>query len=1091
MNIPRLSINRPVSICMLIAALALLGFGALYSLSIDLFPNIDFPLAFIQTPYPGVDPSEMENIVTRKIEEEVNTVENIKKMTSTSFEGFSWIMVEFNWGTNIDLAAVDLREKVDIAKRKLPRDIEQVTVAKLDINAQAVLDVSLGGDFDLKALRQLADKEIKPAFERVAGVANVEVFGGLDREIRVKVFPERLRATRLTIDDVIRAVSQDNQNTPVGNIVEGNFKYLIRSEGEFKNPSDLGKIIVKQIDGRPVYLSELATIVDSFKEIESVSRLDCKPAVSLSIKKEAGANPVEISDAVKKLTPKLEAKFGGKLKVTIGNDASDFIRDSINMVKENAESGAWLAVVVLFLFLKNFRSTFIIGISIPLAIIMTFPFMFLRKGMTLNLMTLGGLALGIGMMVDNAIVVLENIFRFLTIKGDESRLASAADATDEVMLPIVASTLTTVVVFLPIGFVPGIVGEIFINMSLSIVYSLMASLLVAMTLVPMLCSRFLKVQTTTLTSAAMTIYSKIFGMLASRSGIIPTSLIVIAGGGTIAKYFPQYLFHYFFGLAALFVIPFIFCLAVDAIMWILNYILFKPFDLILGAFRYVYVAILRFLLSRGFIRIGYFFLMMALFVVSLFYFPPQEFFPKMDRGVFVINFEAAEGTSLQKTDEVTSQIEATVKDFPEVEKIISNTKMAEGAVTVVLKPKDKRTRSTNEVVQALRKKTELIPGYRTIAFNEPKMGGPGGGKSIQIEISGDDFDEIQKICKIVADAIKNVPGLKDLDDGVKLGRPEIKVEFDREKIKDLGADLYTMANMTRSFVYGTLAGKFKDRNEEYDIRVEAADDYKDEIAKLQKLDLTLEKDKFVALSQVAKIREGRGFSKIERKNLKRLMKVQADFVNRPLQAVILDIQTELKKIKLPPGYEINFGGEEEDRIEAFRNLSIALLASIVLVYMIMAAQFESFLHPFIIMFTMPLSIIGVVIGLRLANFALSITAMIGIIMLGGIVVNNGIILIEFINQRRQELKESKIQAAIEAGSIRLRPILMTVLTTVLGMLPLAMGIGAGSDFYQPLAITVIGGLTASTILTLTFIPVAYVIFDDIVEIIWSVIGKFI
>ncbi len=1091
MNIPKISVDRPVAATMLLAAVAFLGVGSLLTLNVDLFPNIEIPLAFIQTPYPGVDPAEMENIVTRKIEQEVNTVENIKRVTSTSFEGYSWISVEFNWGTNIDLAAVDLREKVDIAKRELPRDIEQVTVAKLDINAQPVLDVSLGGDYDLKALRQLADKEIRPAFERVGGVANVEVLGGREREIRVKVFPEKLRAMNLTINDVIKAISTDNQNTSVGNITEGNFRYLIRSEGESPSPQALGNIIIKEMQGRPVYLSELARVEDSFKDVESVSRLDGKPAVTLSIKREADANPVLLSDEVKKLIPKIEAKYLGKLKITIGNDRSDFIRDSIEMVKSNARDGSILAIIVLFIFLKNLRSTAIIGLSIPLAVIMTFPFMLLKKGMTLNLMTLGGLALGVGMMVDNSIVVLENTFRFFMERKDRDRKTNAVDAANEVMLPIFASTMTTVVVFVPIGFVPGFVGEIFINMSLTIVYALLASMLVAVTTVPMLCSRFLNVEPVPMMILAKSVYKGLYDtFLASRRWVF-TLLGSGALLGAVLYLKPEQVPILLKVVGGVLAFPLVLALTVDLVMFVLKNTLFLVFDTLFEFLRKVYVVFLGLIVSRWYTRLPYFVGTLAVFWISLKFFPAMEFFPQMDRGIFVITVETPEGTSIENTDAITARIEGLTKVVPEVDKILSSTKMGEANITVVLKAKEDRKRTTTEVLTALRPKVQEIPGIRNVTFGEPKMGGHEGGKAVQIEVSGDDYAQIKKICPQVAAAIRDVPGLKDLDDGVRSGRPEVKIEFDREKIKDLGSDLSTIAGMTRAFVYGLLAGKYKELNEEYDIRVEAADDYKNEIEKLKKLELTLEKDKIVNLSQIARVYEEKGFTKIERKNLKRVIKVQADIEKRPLQAVILDIQEKLKGFKLPPGYEINMGGEEEERMEAFKNLFIALFASIALVYMIMAAQFESFVYPFIIMFTMPLSIIGVVLSLRLSGFALSITAMIGIIMLGGIVVNNGIILVEFINQRRQELGETKIEACVRSGDIRLRPILMTVLTTLLGMFPLALGIGAGSDFYQPLAITVIGGLTVSTILTLTFIPVTYILLDDITELFMGFIGKFI
>ncbi|MDD2715436.1 MAG: efflux RND transporter permease subunit [Candidatus Wallbacteria bacterium] len=1003
MNLPELSVKRPVGITMIVMMFILLGTISLFTLNVDLFPDIDFPLAFIQTPYPGVAPADMENIVTRKIEEEINSVENVKRITSSSFEGFSHISVEFVWGTDLNFAAIDVREKVDIAKRKLPRDIEQVTVSKLDINASPIIDIALGGDYDLKALRTIADKEIKPVLQRISGVASVDVTGGLEREIRIKTDPTTLAAMGLSINDVIKAVMADNQNTPLGNIDEGNFKYIVRSEGEIKSPQDLGRIIVKKLADRPVYLGELAVIEDSFKEISSVSRLNGKPSVTVSLKKSPGANPVNISDAVKKVLPTLEKKYQGKLKMTIGNDSSDFIRDSISMVKENAMIGGILAILIIYAFFRNLRATFIIGTSIPLAIIMTFLMMYLKKGMTMNLITLGGLALGIGIMVDNAIVALENIYRYMRMHGNEARSKCAIEGTSEVMMVILASTLTHVVVFVPIGLVPGIVGEIFFNLSLTIIFAEVATYFVAITFVPMLASKMLKVEE-------------------ERK---------------------------------------------------------EPWMDIL---RDLYKRNLRWLLDSAWNRWCYIGIVGVVFVGSFFFFPAMEFFPKMDRGNFNIQFETPEGTTIEKTDVIARQIEQVLQKYKEVDKVLTSTQLGSGSLNVIMTPKKMRKLNQTQLINLIREEVTKIPGYNNITYAEASMGPPhGGSKPIQIEISGDDFVVVEDLCRKVAAQIKNVPSLKDIDDGVKAGRPEVKIVFDREKLRDLKLDLSTISGMVRSYIYGSIASTYKEANEEYDIRVEASDNYKDQINKLKELKIVVDDKTTVFLSQIATVFMGNGYTQINRKNLKRILTVGADIQGRPLQAVASDIQKELQKITFPEGYAYNFGGEEEDRKEAFGNLGYALIASFFLIYIVMAIQYDSLMDPFVIMFSIPLSVIGVVGALRLYGFALSVTAIVGIIMLGGIVVNNGIILLDFINHRRANLKEDKITAVLESGAIRLRPILMTVLCTILGMLPLSFGFGAGSDFFQPLAITVIGGLTISTLVTLSFLPVVYVIMDNLRE----------
>ncbi len=1100
---------------MLMLGMALIGFGAFLTFNVALFPNIDIPVAFVQAPYPGVDPAEIETIVTKKLEDEINSVENIDKIESYSAEGYSQTVINFKFGTDLDLAAVDLRAKVDQAKRNLPRDMEQATVSKVDINAFPVLNIALGGNYDLVELRRIADREIKPAFQQISGVANVEVKGGLQREIRVKISPERMLAYELTIDDVITAVNKDNQNTPLGNINEGSFKYLLRSEGQVKNPQQLGTIIIKEINRRPIYLSEIATIDDQYKEIESTSRINGQPSVTLEIKKTADANPVLISDAAQNLIPKLVEKYKGRLTITVGNDQTGFIRDTIQMVKDNALIGGMLAIIVLFIFLQNYRSTIIIGTSIPLAIVSTFGFLSFHEDISLNLMTLGGLALGIGMMVDNAIVVMENIYRFYAENPQGDRIELATKASEEVFMPVLASTATTVAVFLPIGFVPAVVGEIFFNMSLAIIYSLLASLLVAITFLPMLCSRFLVLDGLFIETIIVRMYRALVQWAQKHPLKSVTAFISLFSLPALGFYFglnnPAVIrllektplaghsfnpgFDSLLASAAIILTILLLPLLIAALFKAFNFltakILFPIIDgLIMNVLRRIYLQVLKSLLKHWYLRLAYCLAILAVFLLAIFNQPAMSFFPDMDRGEMTIEFETPEGTSVEKTDEITKQIETALLQIPEISKVITNSAVGKGTLAVKLTPKSERTKATKDIIDMVRPQVDIIPGIRTIDYKEPKMGKPSRGKSIQIEIMGDDFEVIEEICLQVYERIKDIPGLKDLENGIKTGRPEFRLVFDREKIRDMGLSLVKIAEMARSHVYGTLAGKYRENNDEFDIRVEAADLAKDKIAKLKDLEISLEKGKFIKLGQVAKFMPATGYSVIERKNIARRLIVQANPDERPIGAITNDINEKIKDIKMPPGYVINFGGENEEMVKAFQYLAVALLASVLLVYMIMASQFESLLYPFLIMFTIPLSYIGVVTGLRVMGFAFSVTAMIGIIMLAGIAVNNGIILIEFILQRRRELNESDFDAAMAAGSLRFRPILMTMMTTLLGMFPLAMGIGAGADFYQPLAISVSGGLLVSTLITLTFVPTIFIMAENIISFIKSFMADF-
>lgn len=1114
MSIPRFSITHPVSVTMLMCGMALIGIGALFLLNVALFPNIDIPVAFIRAPYEGVDPAEIETIVTRKIEDQINTVENIKKITSYSSEGAAIIVIEFNYGTNIDLAAVDVRAKVDLAKRVLPDEMNDITTSKVDFNAMSIMNLAVGGDFDDVELRRIADREIKPAFQQISGVASVDISGGREREIRVKVFPDKLLALNLTIDDIITAIAKDNANISLGNMTEGSFRYLLRSDGRMTTPQQLGNIIVKEINSRPVYISEVAIIEDSYKDITTVSRINGTPSVTMAIKKVTEANPVTISDAAMKLIPELEDKYRGKLEIVVGKDQTTFIRDTIQMVKDNSLMGGLFAVIVLFIFLQNYRSTIIIGISIPIAILTTFGLLMLKKDISLNLMTLGGLALGIGMMVDNAIVVMENIYRFYSDNKGGDKKELAIKATEEVFMPVIASTATTVVAFLPIGLVPEMVGEIFFNMSLSIVFSLTASLIVSVTFLPMLCSKFLVLDSLNLETIILRMYKSLLRWAKSnplKSVTTVACLAAVPAAGffygikneTIRKLLEKTslvsstsnagtdsLFFSGIILAIVLLLPLIIGLISFAFNLFTSKLLFPTFNMILEAIRKVYVRVLKILISKWYARLAYLVIIISLFVISIKNQPPFSFFPSMDRGELTVEFETPAGTSVENTDSITKKIEKYFLDAPEVDKVITRSEVGKGSLDIKMLPTAKRTRTTEDVVRELRKDIEIIPGIKTLNFKEPRMGRPSSGKSIQIEVLGDDFKILENICMQIYERIKDVEGLIDLESGVETGRPEFRLIFDREKIRDMGLNLVTIADRARTYIYGTIAGKYRESNDEYDIRVEASDISKDKIARIKDLEIALPDNKFVKLSQIAKFEAANGYTTIKRKNVARCLIVQGEPDKRSIGAITTDIQEKIKDIIIPPGYRINFGGENEDMNRSFKYLAVALIAALLLVYMIMASQFESILYPFLIMFTIPLSYIGVIGAFNLMGFSFTVTAMIGIIMLAGIAVNNGIILIEYILQRRINLNETNYEAVIAAGNLRFRPILMTSMTTLLGMLPLAFGIGAGADFYQPLAIAVAGGLVVSTILTLTFVPTVFITAESIISFFANQIGKF-
>ncbi|MCK9224638.1 MAG: efflux RND transporter permease subunit [Candidatus Muirbacterium halophilum] len=1018
MSLSGIAVKKPITVLMAVVGVFFIGYLALNGLSIDLFPNIDFPVAFIQAIYPGVNPTEMENLVTKPVEDEIATVGNIKQITSYSLEGFSQIIVEFNWGENIDFGAIDLREKTDTARRKLPADVEQVTVSKFDINSMPIISLSISSDdIDLITLRSLIDDEIKPVIERIKGVATADVSGGLEREIHINVNLKELERYEISMNDVISSISSGNRNIPAGDMEEGQFKYLIRAEGQIASIDELKNLTIKKKGEAIITIKDVAEVNDTFKDISSESRINNNSSVTISIKKETGENPVGVSDGLKKVIKTLEIKYP-YLEFTIGQDSSDFIKDSINMVTTNAMTGGLLAIIVLFLFLKNARSTVIIAVTIPVSIIATFSLLYLKEGITLNLMTLGGLALGIGMLLDNSIVVLENIYRLFRKKTDKTAVENSVFGADQVVMPVLTSTLTTLAVFLPLGFVPGMVGEIFFNLALSIIFALISSFFVAFTVIPSLTAKFLKIKENTTDEGP--VLRKIKGFYEKN----------------------------------------------------LNRIISKK--------RNTWM---------------YFGAILVIFAITLTMFPPTEFFPKMDRGEFSIKCELIEGTKLEEVDKVVKRIEKRLfsyvgtKENPGIiEKIVTDISLGSATIKVKMVTVDKRDITTDEFIEKLRNETKNISNLKQMTFSTQGMGPGGSGKPIKIEITGDNFDIIENICLDITDKIKNINGLKDIDSGVSQGRPEVKIEINREKVRDLGISFAEVANELRTYIYGSIASTFKENDKEYDIRVKLDDDMTDDLEKIRNMRMLL-KGKTIILSDIAAINLDYGYTTIIRKDKKRTLSIEADLFGRPMGAIVADLIPILESYELPEGYFYKFGGEEADRKDAFGDLGLALIAAIFLVYMIMASQFESLLEPFVIMFTIPLSIIGVVMFLNLFNLSFSVTAIIGIIMLAGIVVNNGILLIEYINQRRRERGLSRHDAIMEAGLVRIRPILMTTMTTMLGMVPLALGIGAGSDFFQPLAVTVIGGLMFATVLTLTFIPVTFIIIEDFREWFFSLFNK--
>ncbi len=1036
MNIPKLSVRRPVTTIMVFTGIVLLGIISWTKLPQELFPSITYPQITVVTVYKNAAPEEIENLVTKVIEEAVGTVNNVKRIESISREGLSLVIIDFTWGTNMDFAALSVREKIDLIKEKLPRECEDPIVMKYNPFDLPIMNLAITGDMPSVELREITRKYIKEAIEKVDGVASATITGGDIKEILVEIDQARLRASQISIVSVVDTLKSANLNYPAGTIKESMYEYLIRTMGEFQTIEEIkdtptalelppqyssqGKEEKKQ--RRLIYLRDIATIKESIKEKTSISRYNGKESISLVIRKQSGANTLRVTQRVKKEIKKLlEEKLPKGVNIKITYNQSTFIKEAISNLKNAGIQGGILAFFVLLFFLRDFLSSLTITLSIPISLLATFCLMYFAK-INLNMMSLGGLALGIGMLVDNSIVVIENIFRHRQEKEDIKKACS--EGAEEVFAPILGSTLTTIAVFLPFAFVVGIAGQIFKQLSFTITFSLLVSILVAISLIPVIIS------------------------LGKRKKIkIPSTF-----GPRMIKKFSSFLE---------------------------KVLKFKA--LIIICILSLFFISLRLLISHE-----------------------KRFLPEIDQRQFIIRLDLPPGTRLEVTDSVVRELEKIIFSFPEVKDVTVNIGSSEEKTTggeallktlgshqaqimVNLKKLSKKegiVRSTKEIIELIKEKVErnkiFAPAQIEYIAQETSLGTAVEQTApIVIEVRGSNLNKLAEIASQLRNELKNIPGLYSVKTSLIPPTPETKLHILKDKASLYGLSVRDIAITAQVALKGYVATKFKVRGEEKDIDIRVRLNPKD-VANLDDLRRLLIRSPLgvmVPLSEVAYVVKGTGPTEIQRINQQRTVLVTANILHRPLKEIIADINKVIERIskRFPKKeeYSIELMGEQKKLQESFKSLAFALSLAIVLVYMIMASEFESLWQPFIIMFTVPLSLIGVTFILIATKTPLSVVAYLGIIMLGGIVVNNGIVLIDFINKLRQQGYSIK-DATVQATSIRLRPIMMTSLTTILGMLPLALGIGEGAELRAPLARTVIGGLLSSTFLTLVFIPAIYV-----------------
>ncbi|SET59112.1 hydrophobic/amphiphilic exporter-1, HAE1 family [Natronincola peptidivorans] len=1012
MKISDIAIKRPVSVIMLVMMIIVLGAVSFMGLNLDFFPDIAFPMAVVITEYDGVGPQEIETIITRPVEQVMGTVDNFKSVSSVSSNGMSMVMVEFTQGTNMDYAALQMRESVDMVKGMWPNEVRNPMIFQYDMSMIPIIQFGMSYGDDLAGLKTLAEDHVRDRLERINGVAAVDIYGGLEDEIKISIIPHKMQGYDLSLNQVSQALRMENLSRPGGLLTEGKYQYTVRTTGEFDTIDEIRNLPIATSRGI-IRLSDIAEVTQGYKDAYVNATMNGDPTVLVQIRKQSGFNTVRVSDSINDELDLIKEELSDVEFRTIF-DQADFVKESLGSVTRNAFAGGILAIFVLLIFLKNIRTTFIVGAAIPISIITTFILIYF-SGITLNMMSLGGLALGIGMLVDSAIVVLESIFRYR--EEGYSRIDAAREGSKEVAMAVTASTMTTVAVFLPIAFIrDNMAIEMFRELALTVAFSLLASLVISLTLVPMLASKILKIDRN--------------GDKTKR-----TPLAIIGRG----------------------------------------------FDKLMKRVEIKYEGLLSWSIGhRKTIVTG----TLILFVLSIgmaTLFTGAEFFPDADEGMFTVSIELPKGYTLEETSKIAAAVGERVQEFPELDYLFvlegDDGDPSAAVIYASFGSRLDRDKGIEELLDEVRDKLQGIAGAKigVQKFDMMQMGA--GGSPITVNIKGDDLETLESLAEVVVDEVSLVPGTREVSSSIQQTVPEAQVKINRDKASQYGVSTYTLAETIQTAIMGQTVTRYRVSGEEIDVSLRFHEGWRSELSDLQKIYVTSPMGQQIPLQELADIYYGEAPASISRDNQVRQVTVTGDISGRDSRSVFVDIQNRINAMNVPNGYEVTLGGENEEMIAAAKAFALALILAILLVYMIMASQFESLLHPFIIMFTVPLAFIGIALAMSITRKPFSVPAFTGIIMLTGIVVNNAIVLVDYINTLRKRGME-RAEAIRKAGPIRLRPILMTSLTTVLGLIPLALGIGEGAEQQAPMAITVIGGLSFATLLTLVFIPVVYTLFDD-------------
>ena len=1075
MSIPSTSTRRPVAVAMLFLAVILLGVISFVRLPIDLLPDVSYPRLVVYTSYPDVAPAEVERLVTERVEAQGAAVPGVERVTSVSREGVSLVTLRFAWGTDMDFAMLNVRERLDNIRESLPETASRPRILRVDPESEPIMAISVAGGTDLWETKEAAESVFRRRLEQLDGVAEAAVTGGLDREIQVEVNSRLMDSYGLSFDQVSQALALANISAPGGTILRGRYRYPLRTLGEFQNVGEIGDVVVgrqraptgtpgEQGGFRLIRLKDIAVVVDGFAERESVARYNGHESVGILVFKESGANTVQVAEDVQETLEQLRGEYPD-FQLDVASSQAGFIADSISNVVQALVFGGILAFLVLFLFLRDPRYPVAIALAIPISVVGTFTLME-AAGISLNIMSLGGLALGVGMLVDNSIVVLENIFRHRK-EGGKDAMGSAAVGAEEVQRAITASTLTTISVFGPIVYVEGVAGELFGSLSLAVAFSLIASLIVALTLLPALAARW---------------------GVPRREGVeVPSMDRSWGGDGVFGKLLR--------GLRWLALSPFLLLGALWSTLkqllgfWggILGGLLsttFGPFltafDRWFDGFAEQYHRALEWSLdNRGSVVAMALATLLGSVLIGMTL--DRDLLPDVDQGSFEVRMELPEGTSLSATIEASDLVEGALLSDPGVEAVFSRvgkdvrsfaeSEEASGVNTALFQVRLGPRVSTEDVLGRVRGLEDTF-SQGTLSFEVGQATALGqilGGvdADIAVRVRGEDLGRTFPMAELVRDRLSELEGIGNVRVGTERGQPEIQVEILREVAARYGIDPRAIAEALENAMRGDRATEFVDFDRKIGIVVRLPDDLRYARETLEDLRV-----QGVPLRELVNVEEAVAPAEIKREDQGRVVVVYADVISGGLDGAIAGIRDVLSEI--PPDRDIRMevGGENEEMRRSFRDLAFAFGLALLLVYMILAAQFESFIHPFTILMAVPLAVVGAVLALLLTGGGINTMSLIGAVILVGIVVNDSIVKVDFINQARRQGMVLR-DAIMEAGRVRLRPIIMTTVTTVLGLTPMALGIGRGADLRAPLAIAVIGGLTVATLLTLIVVPVVY------------------